>query len=397
MGFSVAGSSGVIFLALLVCFSTVFIQLDQSIQDIKEEVDISAGKLVDEGLTKYHINTILYNRSSNQVVLELKNVGSTVLNTTKLDILINGDMVPDENISIVKREGDGNFWPPGSTIKIYLEYTDFKYDEALNNRVEEKIDTNSPFVECLSTNSYYTYVVDGGDVLIYDHNNNFLRTVSGGEINQATDASSTYSHIYVIDGNDHIDRFDYKGVNGAQLIANGGELVSPKSISVTDENDNGRIYVLDENSHIDRFDLDGNYLDTPISGLIGATDIYVTDHIYIVNKSAGKIERFDLDGNNQTDIIDHPELASPSNITVSDADLNKSYIYVIDSTNHIDTFSISGVFIGSIESEMGNNLSGIDVAGDLQIGNGLNGWFRISTGVQVKIVDENGIPDYETI
>lgn len=396
MGLSTAAATGVIVVALLISFSTIFIQLSRTLQDVKEEAVESSEELLEEGQTKFLIKSISYNRTSNNTTVKLRNTGSTVLNTNELNVLNEGEVIPCNNISYSVSGNDGDMWSPDSYLEITLKNINLDYEEE-SSGIKSKIDVGSPIPESLTKNAYYTYIQDNGDILIYDHDNNFIDNVSDGELTNAEDISSSSTNLYAIDGSDHVDRFDLTADKGTKLISGGGELTKPKSISVTDENPDDYIYILDDNKHIDKYDLDGNYISTPVSGLDGAIDVYVTDHIYIVNSTAGVIEKFDLDGTNPTTIIDDEELNSPTNITVSDKDFKNEYIYIIDSEKHIDVFSADGTFVDTIEDGLSNDLAGIDIGGELQVGNGLNGWNRISIGCQIKVVDENGVPVYGTI
>ncbi len=403
MGFSVAGSSGIIFVALIVTFSVLSGAFYSSMESFETQIQNSSERRISRQQTDIKIQSVLYNRTNNETVIEVKNTGSTVLNATKSDVMLDGKIIDPENVSYDLLESKGYHWPPEEDLKIRLKNIDLEFKSNISERIKIKISKGIVRPGPISTNSNYTYVIedgnveDRGNISVYDHKNNLINTIDGGVLDNATDVSSNYSNLFAIDNQNHIDKFNLKGKNGVKFIANGGELTSPRAISVTDENSQDYIYVLDGNDHVDRYNLDGSYHDTAVTNLDGAIDIYVSDHIYIVNKTSNSVERYALNGSTHTDLISGGKLSSPTNITVSDQNFTEPRIYVVDSRSHIDVFDTDGNFVQTIEDELGSRLGGIDVAGSLVIGNGLNGWFRLNLGPKLKLVLENGITDYERI
>ncbi|MFO8110773.1 MAG: hypothetical protein R6U17_09705 [Thermoplasmata archaeon] len=390
MGFSVVGASGVMFVALMIAVSGVFIQLNNTLNNIADESEKRYERIIEQGHTGFSIRYSLYNRTNSTIILELENTGSNVLETQNLNILVGGELFPDTNISFEVNGNNGNMWPPGEHLTIQLKQDRLPFYDSIPERVGAKIQAGWPTPVSLSTNGYYTYVADDGDVKIYDYRDNLIKTVSEG-ISEARYVSSTLNYTYAVDDHESVLRFDSIGEDLTTLITSGSELVSPRALSVTETNEVNYIYILDNNENISRYDLDGNYVDTPIIGL-NSSDIYVTDHIYIVNNTSDTIDHYDLDGTNFTTMIDHMELTNPTNITVSDR-----YIYIIDNREHIDVFTLDGSHVDTIYDELGDELAGIDVAGGIQVGNGANGWFRLRLGLNIKVVAENGISAYVTM
>ncbi len=402
MGFSVAGSGGIIFVALIVTFSALSGAFYSSMENFETEINDSSERKIYRQQTDIEIKSVMYNRTNNQTVIKVKNTGSTVLNATKSDVVLDGEIINSENITFDNEEYEGYHWPPEEDLKIRLNDVDLDFIPTVSERVGNKVTKGITLPGSISSNSNYTYVIEDGDVddrgniSIYDYKNNLINTISGGILDKATDLSSNYQNLFVIDNQNHVDKFDLEGGGGVEHITN-GELTSPKAISVTDENTQDYIYILDDNSHVDRFNLNGSYHDTPVTNLDGVIDIYVTDHIYLVNETSNSVERYSLDGTTHSTLISGGELSDPSNITVSDQNFASPRIYVVDSSSHVDVFDTDGTFIKTIEEEMGSQLGGIDVAGKIFIGNGLNGWFRLNLGPKLKVVLENGIADYERI
>ncbi|MFW6375993.1 MAG: hypothetical protein ACOCZJ_02410 [Thermoplasmatota archaeon] len=396
MGFSVAGAGGIVFVALIVAASIMSGVVFTSLEDIEESAETNVDDWVRKGQTTFTIQNILYNRTNNELTITVKNTGATVLNASKIDILKNGEMVNKNNINVDVVNKDGNRWPPEENIKISIDDADLKFYQSISERVDEKLRTGISNPGSISTNSNYTYIVDGENVVIYDYHNTYKKELSDGLIDDAVDLTSTYRNLYVLDNYTDIDRYDEVGNNGVNFIPEGGENSNPKSISVTDENTNNHLYVLDNNTHIDKYDLDGTFNETVVTDLQGAIDLYVTDHIHVINSTFNSIERYTLDGSSHTTLTHGGELADPTNITVSDQNFASQYIYIVDSNDHIDVYDTDGNFVTTIEEQMGSNLKGLDIAGRLYVSNGLNGVYRFNIGTKIKVVLENAIADYKT-
>lgn len=390
MGFSVVSASGVMFVALMIAVSGVFIQLNNTLNNITEEAEKRYEHIMDKGHTEINILYSLYDRTNSTMILKLENTGSKVLETQQLNILVGGQVLHDANITSKVSGNQGNMWPPGEFLTVQIKQDQLPFYESIPERVGAKVQTGWPEPESLSTNGYFTYVVSKGDVLIYDHRDNLIKTLSDG-VSRARYVSSTLNHTYAIDDHNSVLRFDPRGEELTTLITSGSELVSPRALSVTEAHHVNYIYILDNNEFVHRYDLDGNYVDTPITGS-NSTDIYVTDHIYLVNNTSNTIDRYDLDGTNFTTIVDHVELNQPTNITVSDR-----YIFIIDNREHVHVFTLGGTYVSTMYDQLGDELSGIDVAGGIQVGNGNNGWSRLNLGLSTKVVTENGVSAYVTM
>ncbi len=397
MGFSVAGAGGIVFVALIVAASIMSGVVFSSLEDIEDSAESNVDDWVRKGQTTFTIQDILYNRTNNKLTITVRNTGATVLNASKIDLLKNGEMVSKSKINVEVVNKDGYHWPPQENIKISINDADLEFYQSISGRVDAELRTGISNPGSISTNSNYTYIVDDGNVVIYDYHETYKKELSDGIIDEAVDLTSTYRNLYVLDNYTNIDRYDREGNNGENLIPeSSSENSNPKAISVTDENTDDHLYVLDNNTHVDKWDLDGTFIETVVTGLQGAIDLYVTDYIYVVNSTSNSIDRYRLDGSSHTNLISDSELSNPTNITVSDQNFASQYVYVIDSNDHIDVYHTNGDFVTTIEEQMGSNLKGIDVAGRLYVSNGLNGVYRLNIGTKIKVVLENAIADYKT-
>ncbi len=154
-------------------------------------------------------------------------------------------------------------------------------------------------------------------------------------------AVSDTVQVYVLDADNHIQRFD---VDGSYQMKFGGsgddQFQGPVRIAVSDT---GHIYVADRNNRIQRFDADGNYqikwnikFQEPVHIAISATgQVYVVD-------DRNRIRRFDADGNYQM-LFDGTgsgdgQFQDPVRIAVSDT----GHIYVANGNYRIQRFDADG-------------------------------------------------------
>ncbi len=400
MGFSIAGSGGIVFVALIITFSVLTGAFYSSMEGFESDIQDSTENRISKHQTDIEIRSIRYNRTNNQTVIEVKNIGSEVLNATKSDAMLDGEVISEQSLSYNVIGKRGYHWPPDRVLEIRLHDIDLEFHEEIEDRVESKVDRGVNMPGSISSNPSHTYVVEEGDVetkgdvLVYDRHDNLVNRVDE-DIQRATDISSTYSYIYIIDDQEDVVRFDTEGEDGSTIIPE-TEMESPRAISVTEENPDDYIYILDNNTEIHRFHLDGTYHDTPVENLQSAIDIYVTDHIYVVNSTADSVDRYSLDGTGvQEPFID--ALEEPTNVTVSDQHFQDPYIYVVDENSYIRVFDADGSFVTKIEDQLGVDLWGIDVQGRIYISNGANGFFRLHLGPSFKLILQNGIVDHETI
>ncbi len=403
MGFSIAGSGGIVFVALIVTFSILSGAFYSSLESFEVNLNEDTERRLSKHQTDIEIKSIRYSRSENTTIMEVKNTGSTTLNATHSNIILDGNVIASHNISYNIIERKGYHWSPNELLEIRIEDVDLDFRDDIVDRVESKVRHGLEFPGAISSNSDYTYLVEEGDVdqkgsiLIYDYKDNLVNQITSDTLlERANDVSATFESLYAIDEQSRVIEFDIEGEEGEVLISEDDEeLDSPRAISVTEENPENYIYLLDNETEVHRYHLNGTYKDTIITDLEEAIDLYVTDHVYLVNRTGNTIDRYDLTGNEETILIDN--LETPTNLTVSDQYFEDPLIYVVDENSHIRVFDDEGVHITNITEELGNNLWGIDVHGRISISNGFNGWYRLYLGSEIKIVLQNGITEYEMI
>ena len=110
MGFSVSGSAAIIFVGVMVAAGIAVPSLVGSMGALAD----SQGEQVDRGIdtlnTEFEITSATYDESAEELILDLKNTGSTTLTLEGTSVLVDGDLKAGVT-------GTG-LWVPGETITV---------------------------------------------------------------------------------------------------------------------------------------------------------------------------------------------------------------------------------------------------------------------------------------
>ncbi len=119
MGFSISSSHLVFFLASMIVAATlagVFITTTDSISSgIREKEESLTERLRGEMTVINDPNNV----PNDPLILYIKNTGSTRMNITSIDVLINGELQVLETVELV--EGDNAYWSPTEVIKVEID------------------------------------------------------------------------------------------------------------------------------------------------------------------------------------------------------------------------------------------------------------------------------------
>jgi len=109
------------------------------------------------------------------------------------------------------------------------------------------------------------------------------------------------------------------------------------------------------------------FLRSVTDNLASAGDIYSADRIYVIDGTA--VDVFDLDYDHDSTMTS-AQLTAPGSVSAS-----SSHIYVRDSNDHVDVFTLGATYDSTINlAQMSNNLYGIDVGNSrLLVADGTNG------------------------
>ncbi len=121
-GFSSIIGLGITVLVLLIAAS-IFISSLKSYQDMTRAAEEVRGERLEESVqTDIEIENALYYYVGDNLEVKAINTGSTVLETSSVQVFLDGEIVLDQNISRRLVNGaNTNVWGPEENLKIYIE------------------------------------------------------------------------------------------------------------------------------------------------------------------------------------------------------------------------------------------------------------------------------------
>ncbi|WP_137287257.1 fla cluster protein FlaF [Halorussus salinisoli] len=130
MGFSVSGSTVVLFLGIFISFGVAYSAANNGFERVNEAYEENAdGELVRQN-TEIDIADAAVANEGGEAYLNVAvdNNGSTTLSVNDTDILIDGNYTPQTSQKMVTVEVDGNsetdLWLPGETLQFNVSVTD---------------------------------------------------------------------------------------------------------------------------------------------------------------------------------------------------------------------------------------------------------------------------------
>lgn len=157
-----------------------------------------------------------------------------------------------------------------------------------------------------------------------------------------------------------LDAFDGSVINSSFIDGSDGTLGSPKNAVSSGR---GSIYVADQiRDTVTEWGMDGSFLGTVVQGGSGLIDnlrgmAVFNNQMYVTSGSgpfAGTVQRFDLDGANQT------TFASPGGSPFDVYFYGNEALVTNSTTDNIDRFDLNGNFLGSI------SIPGVDFPQQIQ-------------------------------
>jgi hypothetical protein len=196
------------------------------------------------------------------------------------------------------------------------------------------------------------------------------------------------------------------------------QLSAPTDICVADYNDT--FYVIDDNDHIDRFLLDGSFLDTVVPAAtlpdplaIAVTYGLPTNYLFVVQIGSSSVYRFNLDGSEMTELRNNTIVTAIKDIYVTD------YIYTVlqndsvwrwelsgtpispgvedvpavNNSREIAVFDLDGGVVTVLRASLSDYVWAADVNEKLYVADRANGLVIENVGTTVKFVTEFGVSD----
>jgi flagellar protein FlaF len=122
MGFSVSSASAVIFISLFVTFGMVYSAVSNSTEQVNDAERLASDQFVDQRNTNLNVTQASY--SSNTLVVEANNTGSTPLSLSETDLLVDNDHVAESEYDVLTVDGrtDTDLWLPGETLRVEVSF-----------------------------------------------------------------------------------------------------------------------------------------------------------------------------------------------------------------------------------------------------------------------------------
>lgn len=118
MGFSVSGSTALIFLAILVASGTLYTDVSNSAEVVSDAKNERQERLLDRDNTDVEITNAQYNNSTGALVIEVENRGLTTLSVSKTSLLVDNSYVQLDNVTKVEGDDSTDIWAQKETLTI---------------------------------------------------------------------------------------------------------------------------------------------------------------------------------------------------------------------------------------------------------------------------------------
>ncbi|WP_327052573.1 fla cluster protein FlaF [Halomicrococcus gelatinilyticus] len=118
MGFSVSGSTAILFIAMFVSFGVMYTASYNGFERVSDAKGEEMDQMLTQRNTELNITDTSY--SGGNLTVTVNNTGSTSLDIEDTDVLVNGSYVTDSDIEARDVDGDVNttLWLPGETLTV---------------------------------------------------------------------------------------------------------------------------------------------------------------------------------------------------------------------------------------------------------------------------------------
>jgi len=393
MGFSVSATMAIFFATFLILFSVLYNSVNETFDSVSESFDDRYEYMSDRAQTDLNVVSVTYSRYADTLEIMVQNTGSVPLGIENTKLLVGGMVVSPEAMEVEGTTTD--IWLPLETLTITLSNPNTTFDPTISPRTCLHSDAG------LSNPSNITvgesvYVIDGAsiDVLSLD---GLLEFTITDEINLVApvDLKVQSDYLYVLDEGTHIDRFDTNGDWVDRFIDDPTNTSAPISIGIDDE----YIYIVDGYSHLDRFNrTTGSFVDQIVSNggtMTSPRDAFVGSYIFVIDMASGSyhVDRYALDGTGGAEVVASTRLSTPTDLSASAADVEQTYLYILNNSREILVFDEDGSYIGTVSESLSSSVSGVDVSGKIFVSDYANGLVVENLGTSIKVVTENGVSE----
>lgn len=114
MGFSVSASAAIIFVGLVVAFTTVYPAVDNGFERVSAAREDSEDDLLATQNTAIELANVSYDGGNDTLTVEVNNTGSTALSLADTDLLVDNEY--REGNTSVDGDAETDVWLPGETL-----------------------------------------------------------------------------------------------------------------------------------------------------------------------------------------------------------------------------------------------------------------------------------------
>ena len=118
MGFSVSGSTVVLFLGIVISFGIAHAAVNNGVESVTDAYQDSTDKELSRQNTAINITSAVANSASTTLNVTVENTGSTTLSVNDTDILINGTYTSHDSMETLEVDGNDatDLWLPGESL-----------------------------------------------------------------------------------------------------------------------------------------------------------------------------------------------------------------------------------------------------------------------------------------
>lgn len=122
MGFSVSGSAAIVFVGMFIAFGMFYSASSNTMEEVTDARSDWQDDVLDQQNTEIEIASATYNASTDSLVVEVNNTGSTALSVNETDLLVDNVY----QLSFQNRSVDGDtttdLWLPGQRLAYNVSF-----------------------------------------------------------------------------------------------------------------------------------------------------------------------------------------------------------------------------------------------------------------------------------
>jgi len=118
MGFSVSATFIILLVGSLAMGAILYNNLDPNVEDLKASVEAKEVRVASKEKTV--IDIISAHRPGGMFVVRVMNNGSTVLDPDKVDVLVDGQLIPSKQVVKRVEHQHSHLWCPGEVLELRL-------------------------------------------------------------------------------------------------------------------------------------------------------------------------------------------------------------------------------------------------------------------------------------